>query len=204
MPQAENSLVIPVQEINHVEYKAERVMCHYVLRLKSDGSQSKESMNDNMERCTMLRKTNCCAGTLVMETGPADNVPTADCSEVELAHNTDEICTKVTLCCINWTLRSQKKINSEKETGVNPNKSFIDILQKQVITPQRNNVAIDEEPMFRDVRAVNNYDGTSCNELTFGSDQQKFTNSDSSFISINSGLAGKKYCCHSKLYKNMH
>ena len=193
MLQAQNSLVTPVKEVNHVEYKVECVICHKVSKLNSDGSQSKEPMNDNMEQYTTLCKTDCCAGRLVMETGPADSVAT-DCSEVELAHNTDENCTKVTLCCIKWTLSSQNKINSEKETGVNTSKSFIHTLQKQVVTQQRNNAAINEEPMFRDVRAVDNYDGTSSNESTFGSDQKRFTYSDSSFIPKmirNSQLAGK-------------
>lgn len=189
MPQAQNSLVTPVEEVNHVEYKAECVI-YNVSRLNSDGSQSKESMNDTTEWCTLCT-TNCCAGTLVMETGPVDNVPT-DCSEVELAHNTDENCTKVTLCCINWTLSSQNKINSEEETGVNTTKSFIHTLQKQFVTLRRNDVSIDEEPMFRDVRAfVGDHDGTFCNELNFGSNRKNFVYSDS-FTPGNLELAGSK------------
>ena len=134
-----NGLVIPAEEVNRVKSKGEIVMHQHV---------SEITMNNMKHEDTELCWPNHCAGTLVMEAGPEDNVA-IDCSEG--AFNGDGNNTAVTVCCINWALGDYENlINSEEEICAK-------ITSKEL------------KANFREIRPfVSEDDGSSHNELALG------------------------------------
>ena len=153
-----NDLVtLAVEEVNYIECKEELV-------INQNALDSMESMNMEHNH-TVFCKPNHCAGTLVMETGPADDLA-VDCSEGASASNThDNNATAATICCINWTPCYEYTTDSQEET--NGKRTFVSS-QKQVIL-QNNDISVNEEEAFRDLRGFASYDNeASHNESLFG------------------------------------
>ena len=194
-----SKMVTSIEEITHVDYKAELAIPHqYISTVNySFGSGNTESANDmgsDLESATFLKPYSC-AGTLVMETGPADNVAT-DCSEVYLVHVPDENDTTITKCYTDSSTRNEK--DSKEESGpVNTNKHLDPGSQTRATL--ENCFTLDEE-LSRDVMPfASDDDGVSRNESTFGvlsSHRRDFNYGNNYFkarIVGNSGLAGAYY-----------
>ena len=75
-------------------------------------------MKFDHEGATFCRP-NCCAGSLVLETGLVHNV-TTDCSEEELVYNADVDDKAMTIS--KW---STSEIDSEEESGTSTNKGVL-------------------------------------------------------------------------------
>lgn len=165
-----NGLVMPVEEVNHVNCKGQLVIHQHVSEI------TRALMNNVKREGTELGRPSHCAKTLVMEAGPEDNVA-VDCSEG--AFNGDGNDTAVTVCCINWTLCDyENAMNSKEEIGINT----IEVTNKEL------------KANFREIRPfVSEDDGSSCNELAFGNFPSDKTYTNCSFHAKmvgNSELAG--------------
>ena len=160
--------ITSVEEVHYLEGKAELTVANQCMSRVADTESV--DMDDSVvgfDSATHL-KPRCCAGTLVMKSGPADNV-LADCNEGELIHNMED--ENDTSICIN----TSTTIVSEEETSITTNTDFITVSQERT-TQFKSDFTLNEEPPTIGIRPF------SVNESIVGylsSTQSKMTrNSD--------------------------
>ena len=158
-------LIIPKEEINYVECQEELIL-QKVSRSTASNSEDTKLVDDDMHmKCEVATfcRPNCCAGSLVWETGSVHNIAT-DCSEGELVHNADVDDKAVrTICYIECSISSKDSV--EESGGMNTNNGA----SMQRSAQPHANITLYEKPVSRDVRAfVSEDDGISHSESSFG------------------------------------
>ena len=166
------NVITSVDEVYHVEGKTELALTNQCMSRRA-GPES-EDVNDSVAEFDPATR-NCCAGTLVMESGQADNVAT-ECSEGELVYNMDdeENDTLITVCHSTSTT-----IVSEEETSTTDNTDF-NLASQERATQWKTDFTLNEEPLSRDIRH-------------FSVDESGFLSSTQSKMVRNSELGGTYY-----------
>ena len=188
----EGVMMAPMEEVNHIEGKSELAMIE---------------ITELLEECDNIFNFNCCAGTLVMESGPAtaENV-TADCNEGELVHNMNEKGASMTVPYLHSSSTSGDQIVSAEETNrESPNK---DASQKRSTSLQNADPTLNELPSRDNIMPfASDDDGTSHNESTFGilpGDRRNFNYSNYSFKSriVGNSALTDAYCESDRPHKS--
>ena len=159
-------LIIPKAEINYVECQEELMLQKASRQTSSNLEDTKLVENDIKCEGAKVCRRNCCAGSLVLETGSVHNVAT-DCSEEELVYNADvDDKAMTTACYIRW---SRSQIDSEEECGISTNNCLSSASMERSAPQPHSNITLYEKPVSRDVRVfVSEDDGISHSESSFG------------------------------------
>ena len=160
-------LIIPKEEIKYAEYQEELVL-QKASRSTACNSEDTELVDNDMkcEGATFCRP-NCCAGSLVWETGSVQHNAAADCSEGELVHNTDVDDNVMPMTCYTECSTSSKDL-VEESGGMSTNNGHSSASMQRSAQPHAN-IALYEKPVSGDIRAfVSEDDGISRSESSFG------------------------------------
>lgn len=151
-------LMIPKEEINYVGYQEELIV-QKASRPTASNPEDTELVDDMKCEGATFCKPNCCAGSLVWETGSVHNVAT----EEELVHNTDV--DDKTMTTTYYTEWSTSPKDSEEESGMSTNNGLSPVSMQRSAQPH----TLHEKPVSGDVRAfVSEDDGISRSESSFG------------------------------------
>jgi len=189
-----NGLIISTEKVNHVDCKYQQTP-----RLMANG-------DEGITPC----KSNFCSGTMIIKTGPTNNV-LIDCNDKELVHNTDERDTAVTTTYIDLNPSYKNVINPEEETCADISKAIYS--NGFNLTSQERSTNVDfilnEEPTSKGTMPFMSFDdGTTRNESTVGissrsGDSKNFNYSSYSLKTriVGSSDLASTYCETSRAHK---